>query len=202
MGYGLAKNLAGGVAKAALDVVPGGKVITSVLKKIPIVGGLLGGGPPDAKAMERARKAGHAAAAGDQAALLWLKQAAAGGSKYASVQQRAQDWLNVLAKSGGSRSDGWLQVKAQGPVLQTGAGPMNPYGDPTYGSGTREDPYRGSPENRTSRRRRRRSSYRAHSRKAKTHRKSRTTKRRRATSRSRKLKFGSRAWRQKYLGHK
>lgn len=197
MGYGaIAKGLAGKAASTALDIVPGGKTVKGVVSTIT---GLLGKGPAWQKAKDRVRKAGHA---GD---IEYLKAATGkygtAGSKFANVRDYAQRYLDVLqAKSTGSRSDGWLQTKAQAPVIISGAGPMNG-GATVMGKGSQSLPLP-SPASRT-RRRKRRSSYRSHSRKAKGHtRKSRTTRRRSATKRKRTLKFGSRAWRQKYLGHK
>lgn len=197
MAYGLAKNLIekGGkqIVSKALDVVPGGSVVKGVVSTIT---GLLGKGPAWQKAKDRVRKAGHA---GD---IEYLKAATGRygtpGSKYPNVREYAQRYLDVLqAKSTGSRSDGWLVTKVTSPPISSGAGPMNAGGPmPPAGS-------LGSYPPKRRRRRHRRSSYRSHSRKAKTHRKSRS--RRRSTSthhRKRKLKFGSRAWRMKYLGHK
>jgi hypothetical protein len=194
MGYGsIAKGLASTVGNTALDAVPGGKAVKSIIKS---VGSLFGGGGNKwDKSLRETRAAGKA---GDVATL----QYKLANTKYPQVAKSAKAYLDVLlAKSTGSRSDGWLTTKIAAPTLIAGAGPMGGTGVINQGSQSLPLPSPGSRR----RRRKRRSSYRSHSRKSRSHSRKSYTRRRKTTThhrRKRKLKFGSRAWRMKYLGHK
>ena len=193
MAYGaIAKGLAKGVADTALDVVPGGKTVKGIVKGITSLFG--GGGNKWDKSLRETRAAGKS---GDIATL----QFKLANTKYPQVAKSAKAYLDVLlAKSTGSRSDGWLTTKATAPVILSGAGPLS--------SGSGSIPLSGSPAMpgapaRKRRRKRRKSyrysySHRRRSRKSSSHRRRRTT----THHRKRKLKFGSRAWRMKYLGHR
>lgn len=195
MGYGsIAKGLASTVGNTALDAVPGGKAVKGLVKGIKSLLG--GGGNKWDKSLKETRAAGKA---GDVATL----QFKLANTKYPQVAKSAKAYLDVLmAKSTGSRSDGWLMTKTAAPVLVAGAGPMSSAQSGVSSQGSQSLPLP-SPASRR-RRRKRRSSYRSHSRKSRGHsRKSRSGKKRRtSTHRKRKLKFGSRKWRMKYLGHK
>jgi hypothetical protein len=182
MGYpAIAKSLAG----TALDIVPGGSAVKGVLKGVTSLFG--GKGPKYAKSLAETRAAGKA---GDIATL----QYKLANTKYPQVAASAKAYLDLLqAKSTGSRSDGMQWLKAQTPVLVSGGGPMGGITSSLVGM----NDVTGEP-----RKRRRKSSKR--SRKSSSSRRSKPRTRRKSKKRSsgRRLKFGSKAYREKYLGHR
>jgi hypothetical protein len=203
MGYpAVAKSL----VNAGLDIVPGGKTVGGIIKG---VGSLFGGkGNKWDKSLAETRAAGKA---GDNATLQYKLT----NTKYPQVAKSARAYLDLLqAKSTGSRSEGMQWLKARQPVMVGGGGPMT-------GSSGREQlkamghvmftpsgeyvPYDENPDGTPKRRRRRRKSSKRRTRKSRSTRRSKARTRRKSKKRStgkRRLKFGSAAYRKKYLGHK
>lgn len=203
MGY---PTIAKSLANTALDIVPGGSVAKGVIKSI---GGIFGGkGPKYAKSLAETRAAGKA---GDIATLQYKLT----NTKYPEVAKSAKAYLDLLlAKSTGSRSDGYLQLKGKQPVLVAGGGPMTgipqtklpagsaPAGGWGSGGHTESELEMVYGYGKKKRRKRRKKA----TRKSRSSRRKRTSASRRKSkkrsTRGRKLKFGSAAYRKKYLGHR